>query len=940
MKTKKILFRLFNLIWLTFIVLNLVTSITGIGGICSADGDPFSSMYVEAAGSAATYTALGLLMGGIPLLILLGIKLLIIVGGFVGQLLMYGIYSGFEGSWSNWVTLEDIIFAGADGRSTFLDVNFFDITGNKVGNIAVAFRTSVAQWYYILRLISAGALLVILIYVGIRMALSTVGEEKAKYKEMFMDWVQSVALLFLLHYIILFFVRVNSAFVEGLAKSTEVNVSTELFTTLLTSVFVSAIGGIVAAVVYLLMVGQIFKFFILYVKRMITVGFLIMISPLITITYAIDKIGDGKAQALNAWLKELAYNILIQPFHCILFMAFYSSIARMISDPNNTYGIAPYVFVIFIMNFMGKAEEILKHIFHFEARHMSSMADAGQTFANYRGTFANIGKNVTKGAAAFKAAGGFDTLNAGLKDRKATKIANKATKAEYNRLKDTHDSSVAGMKNWKEYRSSKEGKEFFETTKKTTAKNMKTRAEKWREKVKNNKIEKAVKEKIDDRFGEGAYDRWQKSDKSKVLKDKDGVFRSKNDILENTRKEVLYDASKKDGEKSYQERKDEIKTEENKQEVQDFKKIMEPGKRKIEDALQPSASTYSNPSIDDDGIQAVKNKNNYTDANGKNANFEEIKNQLNDSTISEEQKEKLREQINKTYYEGIKNANPSMASVPSYDDGKKASNEVQSKAKKFDDDVKKAESKTPSQFRSSFVDTITGYKKPAFIEHFTNPTTDYGKIAKAAFEDSSKVVGAIVLGGITFGATDNMQDAISAGQLGYGLVDGIWENSTKTAVNDGVDKMDKLLQVLGANHEETKKLIEEIKEQNALGMFKDMGKVHDDFKKSLVSYLGESTDRNKLVTTIQRDFIEEGKKIDIETYMEFILENSERKDLVNSDADKIRGILQGFLDTMGRAEVAKTITTAESTGIRSGTFGNKVEKGLSMKEAKENADNS
>ena len=44
--------------------------------------------------------------------------------------------------------------------------------------------------------------------------------------------------------------------------------------------------------------------FITYVKRMITIAFLIMIAPIITITYSIDRMGDGKSQALNKWFKE------------------------------------------------------------------------------------------------------------------------------------------------------------------------------------------------------------------------------------------------------------------------------------------------------------------------------------------------------------------------------------------------------------------------------------------------------------------------------------------------------------------------------------------------------------------------------------------------------------------------------------------------------------
>ena len=52
------------------------------------------------------------------------------------------------------------------------------------------------------------------------------------------------------------------------------------------------------------------------------IGLLVVVSPLITCTYSLDKAGDGKAQALGAWLKEFIYTILIQPFHCIIYMCF------------------------------------------------------------------------------------------------------------------------------------------------------------------------------------------------------------------------------------------------------------------------------------------------------------------------------------------------------------------------------------------------------------------------------------------------------------------------------------------------------------------------------------------------------------------------------------------------------------------------------------------
>ena len=44
--------------------------------------------------------------------------------------------------------------------------------------------------------------LAVLVYVGIRMALSTMAVEQAKYKKMFISWVESIIIIFLIPYII------------------------------------------------------------------------------------------------------------------------------------------------------------------------------------------------------------------------------------------------------------------------------------------------------------------------------------------------------------------------------------------------------------------------------------------------------------------------------------------------------------------------------------------------------------------------------------------------------------------------------------------------------------------------------------------------------------------------------------------------------------------
>ena len=51
-------------------------------------------------------------------------------------------------------------------------------------------------------------------------------------------------------------------------------------------------------------------------------AFLTLIAPIVSLTYPIDKMNDGKAQAFNMWLKEYIFNALLQPFHLIIYFIF------------------------------------------------------------------------------------------------------------------------------------------------------------------------------------------------------------------------------------------------------------------------------------------------------------------------------------------------------------------------------------------------------------------------------------------------------------------------------------------------------------------------------------------------------------------------------------------------------------------------------------------
>ena len=221
------------------------------------------------------------------------------------RVLVYGI-TKIGGSGEGVGSVDAIIFNEAEITS----IDFFDTSSNDTVN---KIRENISIWYYVFRNLSIVILLGILLYVGIRMAMSTVASEEAKYKKMFKDWVVSLALVFVLQYIMIFTIGVNNVLVDVLNDARN-NVQTseagKQYDNALDQIASQAWNvdftvGVSSTLVYIILVGMTILFLIMYIKRMLTIGFLIVISPLITITYSIDKMGDGKSQALNAWLKNL-----------------------------------------------------------------------------------------------------------------------------------------------------------------------------------------------------------------------------------------------------------------------------------------------------------------------------------------------------------------------------------------------------------------------------------------------------------------------------------------------------------------------------------------------------------------------------------------------------------------------------------------------------------
>ena len=81
-------------------------------------------------------------------------------------------------------------------------------------NTSLELQSLVSQWYSAIRNIAIVLSMSVLLYVGIRMMLSTLAQDKAKYKQMLMDWVVSICLLFFMHYLMAFSVYLVNTFTD------------------------------------------------------------------------------------------------------------------------------------------------------------------------------------------------------------------------------------------------------------------------------------------------------------------------------------------------------------------------------------------------------------------------------------------------------------------------------------------------------------------------------------------------------------------------------------------------------------------------------------------------------------------------------------------------------------------------------------------------------
>lgn len=318
--------------------------------------------------------------------------------------------------WSNnRINIEDIIY----NRVPLLDINFLDVKldryrkieeakkaqasdGEEIqviseDSIVYALRANIAKWYIVIRQICIIVLLLLLIYLGIRLAISTVASDKAKYKGMLVAWLTCFIIVFCIHYFMMIVIDINEVLVDIFAEVSQSAIensdngtgSQSIYDTMRTRAYSLKLSeGFPATIFYLVLIYFLIRFLFIYIKRYFTIMILALIGPIMSLKNCFDKISTGKSKSMSKWMYDFALNVFLQTIHAIIYCLF-----MVIAFDLATNSVAGFVMALIVLNFIFKAEKIFMNIFNFERR-ASSLRDVNEN-KNYFAEAYKVGMGVT-----------------------------------------------------------------------------------------------------------------------------------------------------------------------------------------------------------------------------------------------------------------------------------------------------------------------------------------------------------------------------------------------------------------------------------------------------------------------------------------------------------------------------------------------------------------
>lgn len=297
------------------------------------------------------------------------------------------------------VTIENIVY----NKIPILDINFFNFesAGGAVvdeDGVIYIIKENVAMWYYIFRIMAILIMLLVLIYLGIKMAITTVSEKKAVYKEMLISWIAGFILVFAISYIMYAIIHVNESFISWVIPKYEDGTELSLYETVRTKAYsLKASTGFAGMIMYIVLVYYSIRFLVMYFKRFLTVIILAIMSPFVAVAYALEKVNkNGKGgEIYGNWFKDFLYSVMIQSIHALIYTLFISIILKL-TEASLLGILLSFIF----LGFMVRIDKVVRRIFGLDGKNTGKIAlgdikaarEIGKSVVGGKGKVHKLGK--------------------------------------------------------------------------------------------------------------------------------------------------------------------------------------------------------------------------------------------------------------------------------------------------------------------------------------------------------------------------------------------------------------------------------------------------------------------------------------------------------------------------------------------------------------------
>ncbi len=210
---------------------------------------------------------------------------------------------------------------------------------------------------------------------------------------------------------------------------------------------------IVFAILWYVLFFQLISLAFIYFKRVFMVAILIAIFPLIMMSYAVDKMADGKSQTFSLWLKELLSNIFIQSIHAIIYVVLVEMGLNIYAKDEGNW-----LFLMASLLMLIPSESLLKDIFGLNGSTVGKLGGAMLNTLTIAGSAARIafsGKGKKDASVVEKNKSRMNKLQKSQNraDKKAEIRRNKQIKlAADNKNGNATDSQLRRRENWNKVR--------------------------------------------------------------------------------------------------------------------------------------------------------------------------------------------------------------------------------------------------------------------------------------------------------------------------------------------------------------------------------------------------------------------------------------------------------------------------------------------------------